>query len=290
MGQKEIRFSERFRSWCALHDLKVHDGSAGSGDAYVARPRYGTWEVRPGAGGMTQVGHLNRADEVTVWFEVAAGDDLERVLYYLIGEEFRFQRLDCRAIEFPRLAKGWTEDSDRKLVDPAGVMRYHPHASGAQHPKALSHILQVSPRQVAKSYDSPSGQPLRRIVSGYTAWRRVAVAILAGVAAFIAWAAGVGDTALTVMLFALTAPPLIAGLVVQAFGVILNAADSNAMLRGRALFPVAAGIGFAGIVAEVGAVWLASQSDAPTWYYPLAAAGIALAAAAVMYGIGILFD
>ncbi|GAB17035.1 hypothetical protein GOEFS_018_00670 [Gordonia effusa NBRC 100432] len=114
--------------------------------------------------------------------------------------------------------------------------------------------------------------------------------VAAIIGAIVVWAAHRSDTTLTVTLFIITGIPTAIGCGLLALFVVLQAFDSNSVLRGRALGPVAVLLAFVGILAEIIAISQASHAPDPTWHYPLIAMGVAAGAAVLIVIVGVLAD
>jgi hypothetical protein len=149
----------------------------------------------------------------------------------------------------------------------------------------------MKPRRVAKSYDSTSGRPLHRMIGRPNMYGMVSgVLVLALVGAVISWAAHAGDGVLTVTLFAITAPLVVAVPVVVSAGLMLRAIDEKAPIRGRALWWVMAAVAGSGVAAELTAMWLAYTASRATWFYPLIAVAVALTAIGIVLAVDALVD
>ncbi len=277
-------FSGRFLKWAERHAVSVSDMDSGA--VAVHHKDWGRHIVRLLESGQVQV--LRDYDPPDPRFTVHRGNDLERVLYQQIGDKFRFQQ-GMRPIEYPpELARGWMKKPQQRLVDPAGRERYR--ANHYWNPEGLSHLLNVSPRSVARSYSDRRGMPLRRVLARNSGRQLACLLVTVVLIGAISWAATAGDTALTVTLFVLTGIPAAAAMVAISAGVLLNAVDANAPLRGRALAPVVTLLGFLGVIVEVIAAYLAMQAPGSTWYYPLAAVAVIAIVGVVIFLIGVIAD
>lgn len=277
-------FTARFLKWAAQHDVSISDLKSGA--VLVHHKDWGGHIVRLLKSGQAQI--LRDYNSPEPRFTVQPGSDLERALYQQIGDNFRFQQ-GMWPIEYPpELARGWVKTPQKRLFDPSGRERYRAHHYW--NPEGLSHLLQVSPRKVARSYSDRRGMPLRRILARTPGRRLAGILAAAVIIGAISWAATAGDTALTVILFILTGIPAAAGMVAVALGVLLNAVDSNAPLRGRALGPVVALLAFLGVIVEAAAAYLAAQAPGTTWYYPLVAAAVIAILGGAIFLIGVVAD
>lgn len=277
-------FSDRFVKWAAHNNVSLNDLE--SGEVQINHKHWGRHVISLLDSGRALVtrDHSPRSPR----FEVSAGDDLERVLYQRIGDEFRFQQL-IWPIEYPEdLAHDWVATPQKQLLDPSGRWRFQ--AYGAWRPTALSHLLRVSPPKVARSYNNQRGMPLRRILARNRKRQFALLLVCAALVGGIYWASAAGDTALTVALFVLTGIPAATAMVAAAAGVLLNAVDANAPLRGRALGPVVAILGVLGVAVEIVTAYLAMRAAGDTWYYPLVALAVIAVAAVLIFIIGVLAD
>lgn len=297
---KPVELSPRFAAWAQAHGyVIVPEGRART--LIVAPEHHPNWLVwpTPSANGLWAVGHRYRDGRVTRLFDVADGDDLERVLCYLIGDGARFQRTGVFPIEYPSVwATGWSQapttspDAPAELIDPDGVVRYRAHVPGMWRPRVLSYVLQTSPSRVAKAYDANFRTPWRRMPTRRPSLSRIgsAAIVLALISAVIYVAAHAGDNALTVTLFAVTAPLVVGATAALGAGLVLGAIDENALVRDGALWWVTAGVAGSGLTAELVGMWLAYGADGTTWFYPLIAAAGAFTAAGIVWAIGALVE
>lgn len=215
-------------------------------------------------------------------FRVRRGADLERLLYLYFGNLVREPKFHRRHYFGPSPAPGWRVDADG-VFDRRGRLRFTGRFHGPWTRDELTRLLTFPAPVVARAAISRRGWPLGELTWGQK------LSVAAGMLLLVGVAPVVGNTALTVILFAVTLP--IAGyLVLTLFLHLLFSDDATNLVTRRFSGVVALVIVFGALAIVVAAIWWAVVKPGLTWYVPLAGLAAVAALAAVAVGIGMTAD